>query len=60
MSRNNNSGDDGVITFIAVVFLAIFALPIVGMLVVSKTEHKMLGAILIIVGIALWIRLAFL
>ena len=60
MSRRNTSGDDGVITFVAIILLIIFALPIAGLFLVGKTEHKLLGTILIIVGAALWIYMAFL
>ena len=49
---------DGIITFLAVVLLAIIAMPLVGgyMLVSGKDEgSKLLGGVLLVVGIIVWL-----
>lgn len=51
---------DGVITLLAVILLAIFAMPLVdGYLLVSGKDDgsKLLGGALLVVGIIIWIML---
>lgn len=59
MSRGRKSSHDGS-GFIAFILLAIFALPIVGIFLLTRKDPsaKVWGAIFTIVGIILWIVLA--
>ena len=55
-----NDGDGGIITFIAMIIIALYALPIVGIyqLVARKSaDSKVLGGVLLVVGIILWIMI---
>ena len=49
--------DDGMMGCLAIVFIGIVAMPLVGvyMLVKGKDEHKGIGLILTIIGVILWI-----
>lgn len=56
--RGCHNDGDGIITFIAVVLMVCFLLPIVGVyqLIAGNTsEKKVLGAVLTVVGIIIWI-----
>lgn len=53
-----SSSDSGIITFIACMLIAVYALPVVGiyLLAAGKSEGKrILGGVLTVVGIVLWI-----
>lgn len=59
MSRNNKSNDSG-IGCALVLMLAVFAMPLVGLyLAVAGEEEgqKVLGVVLLIVGIIVWIKI---
>ena len=58
MSRRRNS--DSATSALAIVLLAIFALPLVGLYLMSKQNgsHKMLGLVLTVVGFAIWVWIA--
>ena len=51
---------DGIITLLAVILLAIFAMPLVGgyLLISGKDDgRKLLGGALLVVGIIIWIMM---
>lgn len=54
-SRNNQ--DEGIITFVALMLIVVFALPLVGAYFLTKPEKKTLGIILLVVGLVLWVIL---
>ena len=59
MSRNNKSNDSG-IGCALVLMLAVFAMPLVGLYLAvagEESEQKMLGVVLLIVGIIVWIKI---
>lgn len=58
MSRRNNN--DGALTFIVMVLVLIFALPIYGIYKMSKPDpsSKTIGLVLTIIGLAIWLWLA--
>ena len=52
---NNRSSDSGIITFIAIIFVCIAAMPLVGIYLLMKPgASKGLGIALIIIGLILW------
>ena len=59
MSGKDN-GSDGITSCMVFVLLAIFALPVFGLYLMSqdKTEIKLIGGVLTVVGFAVWIVLA--
>ena len=59
MSKNNKSNDSG-IGCALVLMLAVFAMPLVGLYLAvagEESEQKMLGVVLLIVGIIVWIKI---
>lgn len=59
MSKNNKSNDSG-IGCALVLMLAVFAMPLVGLYLAvagEENEQRMLGVVLLIVGIIVWIKI---
>lgn len=59
MGRSGSS-NDGVMELITYAILAIFAMPIVGLVLLlgnGSTSKKILGVVLLIVGVILWSKL---
>ena len=59
MSKNNKSNDSG-IGCALVLMLAVFAMPLVGLYLAvagEESEQKMLGTVLLLVGIIVWIKI---
>ena len=59
MSKNSKSSDSG-IGCALVLMLAVFAMPLVGLylaLAGEEKEQRMLGVVLLIVGIIVWIKI---
>lgn len=59
--RQGNGNNDGCSGGLALLFLGIFALPLVGLYLVAASkneEDKALGIVLMVVGIIIWIVLA--
>ena len=55
MSGNNKRSDDGIITFVALIILAIVAMPLVGLYLIFKPNGStLLGVLLVIIGVILW------
>lgn len=59
MSKNNNSNDSGIGCLLGLM-LAIIAMPLLGLFLAvagEKSEQKMLGVVLLIVGIMVWAKI---
>lgn len=56
-NRRQGNSDDGMMGCLAIVILAIIAMPIVGvvMMISKEQEKKTIGLILTIIGVVLWI-----
>lgn len=60
-SRRGNGNNDGCSGGLALIFLCIFALPLVGLYLVTASKNekdKAIGIVLLVVGIVIWIILA--
>ena len=55
--RNNRNLNDGALTFIAVMIVAIFAMPLVGGYLLLSGKNKALGGALLVSGIIIWVAL---
>lgn len=57
--KSNNDGT-GILMFVGILILAIYAMPFVGLwMVLSKNSDKQgLGVVLIVIGVILWIIMA--
>ncbi|MBR1478650.1 MAG: hypothetical protein IJ608_11940 [Lachnospiraceae bacterium] len=55
--RNNRNLNDGALTFIAVMIVAIFAMPLVGGYLLLSGKNKALGGALLVIGIIIWVAL---